>query len=411
MPSKSLMKKYADLAVYIGANVQKNQTVVVRSSTESTELARAIAQSAYEAGAKRVRIDYADPYAGRIGYDGMSVETLQEVPEWLVKKYQEDVDTGACLISITSPIPEINKGVPAEKMQKASMAAMQKMSFFREHTMGNRTQWTIVAAANPEWAKKIFPDVPEEDATEKLWEAIFNATRVYEDQDPKALWEAHNETLGKHNNVLNNYQFKHLHFKNSLGTDLIVELVKDHVWAGGQEHSTKGVAFNPNIPTEESFTMPHKPGTRGKVYATKPLDYQGNLIDGFWLEFKDGKVVDYDAKAAKDALTNILEFDDGARYIGEIALIQHDSPIQNTGLLFYNTLFDENASCHMALGRAYPMNVKGGTSMSQEQLDKAGANNSMTHVDFMFGSADLDVTGVTHDGKEVPVMVQGNFVI
>ncbi len=411
MPSKSLMKKYADLAVYIGANVQKNQTVVVRSSTESTELARAIVTSAYEAGAKRVRIDYADPYAGRIGYDGMSVETLQEVPEWLVKKYQEDVDTGACLISITSPIPEINKGVPAEKMQKASMAAMQKMSFFREHTMGNRTQWTIVAAANPEWAKKIFPDVPEEEATEKLWEAIFNATRVYEDQDPKALWEAHNETLGKHNDVLNNYQFKHLHFKNSLGTDLIVELVKDHVWAGGQEHSTKGVAFNPNIPTEESFTMPNKPGTRGKVYATKPLDYQGNLIDGFWLEFKDGKVVDYDAKAAKDALTNILEFDDGARYIGEIALIQHDSPIQNTGLLFYNTLFDENASCHMALGRAYPMNVKGGTTMSQEQLDKAGANNSMTHVDFMFGSADLDVTGVTHDGKEVPVMVQGNFVI
>lgn len=411
MPSKTLMKKYADLAVYIGANVQKNQTVVVRSSTESTELARAIAKSAYEAGAKRVRIDYADPYAGRIGYDGMSVETLQEVPEWIVQKYQEDVDTGACLISITSPIPEINKGVPAEKMQKASMAAMQKMSFFREHTMGNRTQWTIVAAANPEWAKKIFPDVPEEEATEKLWEAIFNATRVYEDQDPKALWESHNETLGTHNEVLNNYQFKHLHFKNSLGTDLIVELVKDHVWAGGQEHSTKGVAFNPNIPTEESFTMPYKLGTRGKVYATKPLDYQGNLIDGFWLEFKDGKVVDYDAKAAKDSLTNILEFDEGARYIGEIALIQHDSPIQNTGLLFYNTLFDENASCHMALGRAYPMNVKGGTSMNQEQLDQAGANNSMTHVDFMFGSADLDVTGVTHDGEEVPVMVQGNFVI
>ena len=411
MPRSNLLKKYADLAVYVGANVQPNQRVVVRSSTESTELARAIAKSAYEAGAKRVRIDYADPYASRIGYDGMSVETLQEVPEWLVQKYQEDVDQGACLISITSPIPEINKGVPAEKMQKASMAAMKKMSFFREHTMGNRTQWTIVAAANPEWAKKIFPDASEADATEKLWDAIFNATRVYEDQDPKALWDAHNETLGSHNKVLNDYQFKHLHFKNSLGTDLIVELVKNHVWAGGQEHSTQGVAFNPNIPTEESFTMPYKLGTRGKVYATKPLDYQGNLIDGFWLEFKDGKVVDYDAKAAKDALTNILEFDEGARYIGEIALIQHDSPIQNTGLLFYNTLFDENASCHMALGRAYPMNVQGGTSMSQAELDQAGANNSMTHVDFMFGSEDLDVTGVTHDGEEVPVMRNGNFVI
>ncbi len=411
MPSPTLLKKYADLAVNIGANVQPNQYVVVRASIESAELAREIAKSAYETGAKRVRIDYADAYASRIGYDGMSLETLQEVPDWLVAKYQADVDNGACLISITSPIPEINKGVPAEKMQKASMAAMQKMSFFREHTMGNRTQWTIVAAANPEWAAKIFPDDTPDTATEKLWTAIFNATRVYEDKDPKTLWNAHNETLGSHNKVLNDYQFKHLHFTNDLGTDLIVELVNNHVWAGGQETSTNGHVFNPNIPTEESFTMPFKLGTRGKVYATKPLDYQGNLIDGFWLEFKDGKVVDFDAKASKDALANILNFDDGARYIGEIALIQHDSPIQNTGLLFYNTLFDENASCHMALGRAYPMNVQGGTSMNQKELDEAGANNSMTHVDFMFGSEDINVTGVTHDGEEVPVMRNGNFVI
>lgn len=411
MPNPQLLEKYADLAVNTGANVQKDQVVIVRSSTESVELARAIAEKAYDAGAKRVRIDYSDPYAGRIGFDGMSVETLQEVPKWLIEKYREDVDTGACLISITSPIPEINKGVPAEKMQKASMAVMKEISFFREHTMGNRTQWTIVAAANAQWAKKIFPEDSLDAATEKLWTAIFNATRIYEDQDPQALWDVHNETLAAHNKVLNDHQFKHLHFKNRLGTDLIVELVKNHVWAGGQEHSTQGTAFNPNIPTEESFTMPYKWGTRGKVFATKPLDYQGNLIDGFWLEFKDGKVVDFAAAASKDALKNILDFDDGARYIGEIALIQHDSPIQNTGLLFYNTLFDENASCHMALGRAYPMNVQGGTSMNQEALDALGSNNSMTHVDFMFGSDDLDVTGVTHDGAEVPVMRNGNFVI
>lgn len=409
MPNASLLEKYAMLAVKIGANVQKGQNVVVRSSTETTELARLITKAAYEVGAKRVRIDYADPYASRIGLEGMSTETLSEVPEWFVKKYQEDVDSGACLISITSPIPEINQGIPAEKMKTSALAMNEKLSFFREHTMGNRTQWTIVAAANQPWADKIFPN--EDNNVEKLWDAIFNATRVYEDKETVSLWEKHNQTLAAHNKVLNDMQFKHLHFKNNLGTDLIVELVPNHVWAGGQEKTTKGVLFNPNIPTEESFTMPNKLGTRGRVYATKPLDYQGNLIDGFWLEFENGKVVDYDAKAAKDSLENILNFDEGARYIGEIALIQHDSPIQNTGLLFYNTLFDENASCHMALGRAYPMNVRGGTKMTQSELDKAGANNSMTHVDFMFGSSDLDVTGVKHDGTEVPVMRNGNFVL
>jgi aminopeptidase len=411
MPSQKRLEKYADLAVRMGANVQKNQSVIIRTSTDSLELAREIQTKAYLAGAKRVRLDITDAYASRTGLDHMDVETLKEVPDWVVSKYQLDVDQGACLISITSPIPEINKGVAPDKMQQSAMAMMQKLAFFREHTMGNRTQWTIVAASNPAWATKIFPDLPAEEATEKLWGAIFDATRIYEDQDPVALWEAHNKTLAAHNKVLNDYQFKHLHFKNSLGTDLIVELVKDHVWAGGQEKTTHGHFFNPNIPTEESFTMPFKPGTRGKVFASKPLDYQGNLIDGFWLEFKDGKVVDFDAKAAKDSLENLLNFDDGARYIGEIALIQHDSPIQNTGLLFYNTLFDENASCHMALGRAYPMNVKGGTAMSQDELDAVGANNSMTHVDFMFGTTDLNVTGLTHDGKEVPVMRNGNFVI
>lgn len=411
MPSQNRLEKYAALAVELGANVQKDQSVVIRTATDSLELAREIQKKAYQVGAKRVRLDITDAHASRIGLDYMEVETLKEVPEWFVSKYQLDVDQGACLISITSPIPEINKGVSPDKMQQSAMAMMQKLAFFREHTMGNRTQWTIVAASNPAWATKIFPGLEGSEATEKLWEAIFDATRVYENQDPVALWNEHNKTLAAHNKVLNDLQFKHLHFKNQLGTDLIVELVNNHVWAGGQEKTTQGVFFNPNIPTEESFTMPFKPGTRGRVYASKPLDYQGNLIDGFWLEFKEGKVVDFDAKEAKSSLENLLNFDEGARYIGEIALIQHDSPIQNTGLLFYNTLFDENASCHMALGRAYPMNVQGGTSMSQDQLDAAGANNSMTHVDFMFGTEDLDVIGVTHEGQEVPVMLKGNFVI
>jgi aminopeptidase len=277
--------------------------------------------------------------------------------------------------------------------------------------MGNRAPWTIVAAPNPVWAKQVFPKLDEDAALEALWNAIFDASRVTIDNDPVQAWNDHNRTLLAHNQILNAYNFKHLHFKNALGTDLIVELVKDHVWAGGGEHDTKGIYFNPNIPTEETFTMPYKWGTRGKVVATKPLNYQGKLIDDFYLVFDQGKVVEFDAKKEKQALENILNTDEGSRYIGEIALISHDSPISNTNILFLNTLFDENASCHMALGRAYPMNVKNGIHTSIEELEKIGYNNSMNHVDFMFGSQDMEIVGLTHDGKKVQVFKNGNFVI
>ncbi|MFA5720044.1 MAG: aminopeptidase, partial [Acholeplasmataceae bacterium] len=221
----------------------------------------------------------------------------------------------------------------------------------------------------------------------------------------------HNKALKTHSTLLNEYNFKQLHFKNSLGTDLVVGLVKDHIWVGGGEVAANGVYFNPNIPTEETFTMPDKLVTSGKVVATKPLNYGGKLIEDFYLEFKDGKVVNYDAKKEKETLKNILTFDENASYIGEIALISHDSPINNTNILFYNTLFDENASCHMALGRAYPMNIKGGIGADIKDLEKRGYNNSMVHVDFMFGSPDLEITGLTYDGKKIKVFEKGNFVI
>jgi aminopeptidase len=261
------------------------------------------------------------------------------------------------------------------------------------------------------WAKKVFPDMEEDKAEEALWDAIFKASRVTEDNDPVKEWNEHNARLIKHNKILNDFQFKALHFKNEIGTDLTVELVENHVWSGGQEEATTGTVFNPNIPTEENFTMPLKTGVNGKVVATKPLDYQGNLIEDFWLEFKDGKVVDYDAKEGKDNLKNLIEFDEGSSYLGEVALIGYDSPISQSNILFFNTLFDENASCHLALGRAYPMNIQGGTEMSKEELEKCGYNNSMAHVDFMFGSKDLDIVGETKDGKKVQIFKDGNFVI
>ncbi len=411
MPKRTMVENYAALAVNVGANVQQDQHVVVRSTTETRDLAREIVKQAYLAGAKRVHVDWSDDYVSRHGYEYMDIDTLQEIPTWVVDKAKHAIDKGACFISITSPVPGLNQGVDPEKMQKSGIAAMKKLSFFQTHMMANKAQWTIVAAPNTVWSEKVFPGKTGDEANEALWDAIFEACRVRDGGDAVAEWERHNETLSRRNQILNDHQFAALSFKNSLGTDITIELVNDHVWAGGDEVTTSGVRFNPNIPTEETFTMPHKTGTNGKVVATKPLNYQGNLIEDFWLAFKDGKVVDFDAKKEKRTLQNLLEFDEGSSYLGEIALIEHDSPIQNTGILFYNTLFDENASCHMALGRAYPMNVKNGTSMEKDDLEKLGYNHSMAHSDFMFGSEDINVTGIKEDGTRIPIMKNGNFVL
>jgi aminopeptidase len=411
MPKLEVLKKYAKLAVEIGANVQKDQVVWVNAPVEAKELARLIVEAAYNVGAKRVSVNWSDAYIGRMGYDGMTVEELEQIPEWRINKFQDFVDNNGCVISITSPIPGVNLGVDPEKMQRAGIAASKALEFYRNHMMGNHAQWTIVAAPNTVWAEKVFPNLKGDEAVEALWEAILNASRVTESNDPVQEWNDHNKRLLAHNKILNDFNFESLHFTNSLGTDLTVGLVENHVWAGGGEDSTKGVYFNPNIPTEENFTMPAKFNVHGKVVATKPLDYQGNLINDFYLVFKDGKVVEYDAKEQKEALDNLINFDEGSAYLGEVALISDDSPISNADILFYNTLFDENASCHLALGRAYPMNVKGGTEMTKEELEKIGSNLSMTHVDFMFGSPDMEIVGTTKDGKKVQVFKDGNFVI
>lgn len=411
MAKQELLKKLAKLAVEIGANVQKGQLVWVNSSTETKELARLIVEAAYEAGAKRVAVQWSDDYVSRAGLDKMSIETLEEVPQWSIDKLHYFIDQGGCVISVTSPIPGLNSGLDPLKLQKSAIARSKAMDFYRNHMMGNRSQWSIVAAPNLVWAEKVFPNLKGEEAVEALWDAILKASRVTETNNPVEEWDLHNETLLKHNKILNDFDFVSLHFKNSLGTDLVVKLVENHVWAGGGENSTNGVYFNPNIPTEENFSMPDRNGVDGKVVATKPLNYQGTLVEDFWLEFKDGKVVDYGAKKELAALKNLVDLDEGSSRLGEVALISHDSPISNSNILFYNTLFDENASCHLALGRAYPMNVKGGNDMTPEQLKAAGANSSMTHVDFMFGNEDMNIVGTKKDGSKVQIFEKGNFVV
>ena len=408
---KQLLEKYAKVAVVIGANVQKGQRLIVNSSTETKELAREIAKQAYLVGAKSVDILWNDACVTRYGYEYMSEEELVNIPNWIIDRYRFYVEEGACLISITSPITGVNEGVDSSKIQKSSVAISKAISFFRNHTMANHTQWCVIAAPNKVWASKVFPNLSPSVAVNRLWEAILKASRVTSSNDPVKEWEEHNETLRKHNQLLNNYQFQSLHFKNQLGTDVVVELVENHIWAGGSEHSTKGVVFNANIPTEETFTMPHRFGVQGKVVATKPLDYQGTLIEDFYLVFEQGKVVEYGAKKNVATLKNLLEADEGSSRLGEIALISHDSPISNSGILFLNTLFDENASCHMALGRAYPINVKNGVESSLEALEAIGYNQSNVHCDFMFGSACMEMDGITKQGERIAIFRGGNFVI
>ncbi len=406
-----LLEKLAKVAVEIGVNVQKDQIVVVNSSIDAAPFARLIQKEAYLKGAKQVYIEWSDDEVARNNYTYVSEETMSELPEWQIQKMHYLVDNNACRISIDSRNPHAFDGIDMSKAMRASRITGPKGAFFRHHYSASKSQWTIVAYPNDAWCKTVFPDLPVDEAWDKLFDAICYTSRVSFENDPVVDWNNHTASLEARSKLMNDYNFKTLNFKNSLGTDLEIELVENHIWAGGGEMGGNGVYFVPNIPTEEIFTMPHKDRVNGKVVSTKPLNYQGQLIEDFYLIFKDGKVVEYNAKKGLDALKNLVELDEGSSRLGEVALISYDSPISNLGILFNDTLFDENASCHLALGNAYSMNIKDGTNMLEEDLEKFGYNRSLTHVDFMFGSSDLSVTGTTYDGKIVEIFKKGNFII
>jgi len=401
------LKKYARLAVEIGVNIQPGQLLVINSPVECKDFTRLLAEAAYQKKAGNVIIRWNDDLINKLYFENVSDEVLKEVPDYVVQQFHYIVNKTAAVISIAAPTPGLLKDIDPHKLQISSIATQKAVEFYRKHMMGNGSQWCVVAYPTEAWAKKVFKG---KDAFEKLLDNILIASRVTEDNDPVAEWKKHMEVLAMHNQKLNDYNFESLHFTNSLGTDLTIGLVDGHIWAGGGETSQNGVYFAPNIPTEEAFCMPHRLKVNGKVVATKPLNYQGKLIDGFWLVFKEGKVVDYDAAKEKGALKNLLELDEGSSYLGEVALISHDSPISKTNVLFFNTLFDENASCHLALGNAYTMNIKDGNSMKEEELAAKGYNKSMNHCDFMFGNADMKIVGTTHDHKQVKIFEKGNFL-
>lgn len=413
MVKHEILEKYAKLAIEVGLNVQPDQNVLIQASTEVNYFVRLCVKEAYEAGARSVLVQWLDDEVNRYRYQYESVEVLETIAPWTLNRTQHLMDEKYARLFITSSPPGVMAGVDPEKIRKAMLAQHKEpiIQAFRQYSMANTTQWSIVAVPTLAWAKTIFPQDSDEVALEKSWQAMLTAVRIDETNDPIEAWQEHNQQLHRQNQLLNDYNFEALHFTNSLGTDLKVGLIKNHHWAGGNEKAMNEVVFNPNMPTEESFTMPDTTRVEGIVYASLPLDYSGRLVEDFWLRFENGKVVDYDAKKHREVLKEILETDEGSSRLGEIALISYHSPISEMGILFYNTLFDENASCHMALGAAYPMNLKNSKDMNAEELKQAGMNHSAVHVDFMFGTKDLKVVGITYDGQEVEVFRNGDFVL
>lgn len=409
MANQQWMEKYAELALRTGVNLQQNQALMINSTIEGADFTRIVAKKAYELGAKNVQINWTDDELSLLKFQHVSADELANIPQWQIDKNLSMAKDGAALLSIRSTNPDLLKGIDAEKVGRFNKASAEAMKEFRQYTMNDRIRWSIISIPTAKWAQKIFPNLSEEEAIESLWEQIFKIVRVDKD-DPILAWEKHNETLHKAHEYLNKKAFKALRFQ-SAGTDIRFKLPQGHIWKGGTAKTPDGKSFNPNMPTEEVFTVPHKYGVDGKVTATKPLVYGGNLIDGFSLTFKEGKVVDFDAKEGYDTLKQLLEMDEGAKRLGELALVPHSSPISQSNLIFYNTLFDENASCHIALGKAYPTNLEGGSSMNEEELDQHGVNDSLTHVDFMIGSADLNIDGENEDGTTDAIFRNGEWAI
>ena len=333
-----------------------------------------------------------------------------EFPAWRQSLYMDNAEQGAAFISILAEDPEIFRDVDPERLTLAQQAAGAALLEYRARMMSNKNAWCVVSIPTAAWAEKVFPGLSAEKAVRQLWQKIFSAVRVEDGGDAVASWRQHTAFLKRASDFMNRWQFQSLHYVNALGTDLTVRLPSGHIWAGGSEDTQGGTPFVANMPTEEVYTLPQRDGVDGVVAASKPLNYNGNLIENFRLTFQAGKVVAYEAEKGGDILKELLAMDEGACRLGEAALVPFDSPISKSGVLFYNTLFDENASCHLALGKAYPTCMTGGAAMTSAELLAHGVNDSLIHEDFMVGTRDLAITGCTADGRKIPVFRDGNFV-
>ncbi len=408
MDTNSLkLEKYAALAVEVGVNVQPGQTLVVTAPLQAAPFVRKVVKRAYEIGAKHVHVEWNDDEVIRTKYELAPSEAFLEYPMWRAKGWEEMAADNAAFLSIIAANPDLLKGIEPQRIKDANIASSTALQPFRNYAMSDKISWSIVAVPSQAWADKVFPEVNEGERIQALWDAIFQATRVDQD-NPVEAWKAHTHILDQKADRLNERKYKALHYT-APGTDLTIEIPKAHLWVSAGSHNSAGTVFVANMPTEEVFTAPLKTGVNGTVTSTKPLSYAGNLIENFSLTFENGRIVDYTAEHGYETLKGLIETDEGSHYLGEVALVPHHSPISNTNLIFYNTLFDENASNHIAIGKAYAFNLVDGKNMSKEELAENGINDSLTHVDFMIGSADMDIDGILEDGTTEPVFRAGNW--
>lgn len=400
------LKKYAKLIARMGANVQKGQDVYLYGSIEQPKFIEMVTEELYKLGARRVHVkwQYSDMEKYHVKYQ--SLETLSTVETFEEEELKYMRDKLAARVFVGSSNPDALKGVNVAKMMSAQKAKAPVLKPYRDAVDGLH-QWTIAAVPGKAWAKKVFPNERPAKAMELLWEAILKCTRV--DDDPIKAWEKHNKDVHDRCEYLNSLGLKELKYTSSNGTDLTVGLMDEGVFAGAVETTKGGVSFNPNMPTEECFTTPKKGLAEGIVYASLPLSYQGDLIENFWMRFENGKVVEAHAEKNDERLQKMITMDEGAAYLGECALVPFDSPINQTGLLFYNTLFDENACCHFALGRGFNECVKDGLNKTKNELNEMGVNDSIIHVDFMIGTSDLSIVGKCRDGKEIQIFKDGTW--
>ncbi len=407
---KSMLRKYAQLAVQTGIALKKGQGCVIQGEVEQHEFAEMVAEEAYRAGAKWVMLQWTDQAVTKLRYRHESMTQLSRVEEWEKAQQQYFVDMLPAMIYLSSADPDGLKGVNLEKLQKAGIARGKAFKPYRD-AMDNKNQWTIVAVPSKKWAKKVFPGERSSAAVEKLWEAIFKTVRISEDNDPQGEWAAHNSRLKAYCDKLNALDLDYLHYESPQGTNFKCWLIPGAQWHGGGDTLPDGTFYNPNMPTEEVFTSPMRGRCEGTLVSTMPLSYQGNLIDKFSITFENGKAVSCKAEQGQALLEKLIAMDEGAAMVGELALVPVDSPIYQEGILFYNTLFDENAACHVALGMGFNEVIPGFENMSNEELKARGINDSILHEDFMVGSKELDITGYTRDGKAIKIFTQGNWAL
>ncbi len=404
---QEILQKYAELLVRCGLNVQKGQDVMIVAELDQPEFVTMCVEECYRAGAEKVLLEWTHQKIQKLHYDYQSLETLSTLDKWQLEKYQWQVEKLPCKLYIESSDPDGLANTDQQKIAEARQKWFPLIKPYRDK-MENRYQWCIAAVPGKEWAMKVFPGREEPDAVEALWNAILSTSRAL-DGNPLENWKEHNANLKRRYEYLNSLKLKSLHYESSNGTNLTVGLIDGGKFLGGGEETLSGKFFNPNIPSEEIFTTPMAGKAEGIVYATKPLSYQGTMIENFWIRFENGRAVESGAKKNADVLTKMISMDEGAAMLGECALIPFNSPINNTGILFFNTLFDENASCHLALGQGFSMLLEGFENMTVEECRKRGVNDSMIHVDFMIGAPDLSIVGVTCREEEIAIFRNGDW--